>query len=187
MVTSNQNLLRVGPKAGTLWSLLETFHSKQAWLIDEEGNVLQEFCIHYTVSSIIVKHKKEKWNYHHMISESPKGLLWQPVFPQWLEQCLSRKCLQIYWMVRWLEQENVRSLRARTLVCLLSECAELPLPYSKHSVRSAEPQLLQHLLPSICYSVLPEMFWHTLQRGIRSFINLVSTWISEFLDDASHI
>lgn len=117
MVTSNQNLLRVGPKAGTLWSLIETFHSQQAWLTDEEGNVLQEFCIHYTVSSIIVKHKKEKWNYHHMISESPKGLLWQPVFPPWLEQCLSRKCLQIYWMVPWLEQENVRSLRARTLVC----------------------------------------------------------------------
>lgn len=124
MVTSNQNLLRVGPKAGTLWSLIETFHSKQAWLTDEEGNVLQEFCIHYTVSSIIVKHKKEKWNYHHMISESPKGLLWWPVFPHWLEQCLSRKCLQIYWMVQWLEQENVRSMRARTLLFVCCPSAQ---------------------------------------------------------------
>lgn len=121
--------------------------------------------------------KREKWNYHHMISESPKGLLWQPVFPQWLEQCLSRKCVQIYWMVRWLEQENVRSMRARTLLFV---CCPSAQNCSCRTVNTQYAQLSPSSL-SIYYSSLWQSWLRCSPKGASLIwypLGFPSSWMT---------
>lgn len=116
-VTSNQNLLHLGPQGQVpLCSPVETFHSKRAWCMDKEDYFTRNLhvlhglfhcCKTYDLFYKVRTHKSWcsllclmvrvcyfhfvlKWEEqtHHMMLQSPKGHLWHHCFPSvWNSAC----------------------------------------------------------------------------------------------------